>query len=161
MGFKSKITDKDDAAGMLARLGAVAKFGHRPSMQKIGNLWLAQVSASFATETDPYGNPWAKLKRSTIKAKQESGAIRPNRRLFEFGELASSWGFSAGPKRVRIESSDDSEKVARHQYGGVGSDSGEPVPQRQILPDGNDLPPEWTAGVEEAFRDMVIYIEKG
>lgn len=140
MNIKTKITDSG-AEKVLTRITALSQFGSRSTMQGIAKSWLSLVRDGFASESAPDGTPWEKLRIRTVRRKRKIGAPQPSRRLFEFGTLSKSFFVSAGPKRLRIESSDDPVKVNRHQFG-----EGK-VPARPMLPEPDNLPESWNAAI--------------
>lgn len=136
-----------DFAALAANLGELKGLPSRIS-KRVADGISALMSAQFDAETDPYGNPWAPLLRQTIRRKGgDSRILRRTDKLFAtVGALPSA---GAG---VDLSAEDYGQF---HQGGTVN------MVERPIFPDGDELPEDWSAVIDEAFEDGVDEVFRG
>lgn len=147
----------------LKQARAITPKGFAPEFAEIGRYFREQVREGFAQETDPYGNPWPALARSTIADKRARGISNPAGILKETGELANSFEYRVLVNGVRLFSNrifDDGTDANIHQFGGIHPRGRNFIPRRQMLPESGEFPEEWLDAVERIVGDGIDRIFK-
>ena len=143
---------------MLRQARLLSPQGFRPEFNAIGRALRDIVKEGFVTELDPYGNPWPRLARSTVRFKAKNGVANPEGILKETGALSNSFQYRALSNGVRLFSTrvfDDGTTAEIHQEGGEHPVSGNIIPQRRMLPDDGNWPPEWENVVDRIIGDGI------
>lgn len=107
-------------------------YGFNELNQNLAEEAIDLIKEGFATETDPYGKPWAGLKYRSGKILQDTGRLRSSFKV-------------AGVTRRGFRVNASANYAAFHQEG-----TSRGLPARRMVPDGR-LPAEWkTAFVKAA-----------
>ena len=91
---------------MAARLGDM-----RPAMELIGQAMVTEKDLGFRAQTDPWGNPWAKLSAVTMAKRRGTSA----QILRDTGRLQNSISASADASSVVVGT--NAKYAATHQFG--------------------------------------------
>jgi len=91
---------------MAARLGDM-----RPAMELIGQAMVTEKDLGFRAETDPWGNPWAKLSAVTMGRRRGTSA----QILRDTGIMQNSITFDAGKNSVVVGTNEP--RARTHQFG--------------------------------------------
>lgn len=139
-----KINDTDVQA-VFAR--AIARLEDlTPMMGNIGEYLQRRVDDGFRYERDPYGQNWAPLAASTLKAKVRNKRIL--KILQSRGTMRGTLTYQAGRDRVVIGF--NTYTAQYHQYGTKR------MPKRQILPDAaRGLPAQDVAQIQAIAQDYL------
>lgn len=135
--LKTSITiDDRELRAALHRL-ADAAGDLTPVMTEIGETMRQSVTESFETGTDPFGTPWAPLKR------------RNGRPLVDTGTLKRSFVMQAMAGSAEVGTA--LEYAAIHQFGGkAGRNLAAVITARPFLPT-TTLPNTWRQDIEGAI----------
>jgi len=113
------------------------------------------VADEFQTSTDPYGKPWAPLKRwrpRDIKAARKRARkglkVRGPVVLVHTGRMRGSVGASPSGQVAKV--------VVPTWYARFHQEGGRFLPRRQILPDNDRLPEKWGDMVEKETRGFMF-----
>jgi phage gpG-like protein len=113
-----------------------------------------QVLQGFVQETDPYGNAWYPLARTTVTDKIDRGVN--NGILKETGQLAKSFQYRVLANGVRLFTNhvfEDGTDADIHQEGGIHPETGYAIPARPMVPDMGNLPPHWEDFIQRTLND--------
>jgi phage gpG-like protein len=109
--------------------------------QRISAAGMKLVADEFKTETDPYGKPWAPLKRertrnrhARLRAAAAGRKVNGQKILQDTGRMKNSVGAAPRGFTARL--------VIPTWYAAVHQNGSAKIPQRMMLPNG-DLPDRW------------------
>ncbi len=119
----------------------------------LGELAVSKAKLGFRKQTDPYGNKWAPLKESTIRARNRRRGVKgtggTHQILRDRGLLNRSINYATGSRHVDVGAGEYSDAIlARHLFGSVDKST----PARPFLPTQPDLPKSWEASILKLMR---------
>jgi phage gpG-like protein len=144
---------------LVDRVNALVNNGYKPLFTDLSKRWEQRISESFRQKADPYGTPWKKLSPFTVRIKQKKGYPEPSRQLFATGALSRSFYPIITANSLKLRSKKQ-EIANKHNLGGLPA-SNFPfriVPQRIIIPDGQNLPVTWQQDIDESFKLLRSYL---
>jgi len=143
-GFTGDIGALGNLAENLRRLTEVPSRAARAACEDIK----AAIEKQFDEGKDPYGRPWKPLARSTIAR----GRTPPP--LTDTGDMRDS--IEVKPMAgAGISITIGVDYASYHQTGTSR------MPARKILPEGNDMPPEWEEAIGRAMLEAFERTGKG
>lgn len=160
MGIDVRISDAI-SKGFLDAVAGLSPKDFRPEFNAMGRWMRDETVATFRAETDPYGNPWAPLARSTIAEKTKKGAPAPELILVETGEMANSFQYRALVNGVRVFNNrvfDDGTTAEIHQEGGTHPVGKNFIPARPMLPDTGRFPEHWAMEIEKIIGEGITRV---
>jgi phage virion morphogenesis protein len=161
----SKIDDREIAAA-LDRLRDKSR-NLRPALVNIGEELLRSTQQRFASQADPDGRPWQRLKDSTIAGKALRG--HSDKILRQRGYLSDLIRYQAGDGEVRI----GTNRIygAIHQFGGTTAAHvikpvrgkalawpGARHPARAVNHPGSEIPARPFLGISRTDRERIMEI---
>ena len=145
-------------ADVLKKARQLSAKGFSPEFGELGRFFRQRIRDGFVQEVDPYGNPWPALARSTVRDKVRRGVANPQGILKDSGALANSFEYRVTVNGVRVFSNrvfDDGVDANIHQTGGIHPVGRNNIPQRMMVPDADDLPPDWADEIERQIGNGI------
>lgn len=136
MAFKPQMAT--DLGGLADRLGELSEIPSRVA-RDVADDFDAFIAECFASKADPYGNAWEPLEESTVLKKGSSSILE------ESGALRSETG--AFPTRGAGIEFRSAPYGFFHNAGTVN------MVARKILPDGPELPVQWSQAITDRLAD--------
>ena len=125
-------------------------------LREVANAMLTSAQLSFHNSSDPHGNKWPALSPKTI-AKRRNNSDVP---LRDTGVLMRSLQVSdvfQSSEGMAIEAGSDMEYASIHNFGGfAGKGKKAKIPQRQFMPDPDNLPEDITADILDLGASVVM-----
>ena len=144
------------------RLGEVTAAGgaslKREALDVVGAAFMKELTDEFLRSHDPYGNPWAPLKkqrnrlrdrRARARRAKAGKPLRADKPLVDTGRMRGSAAFRVEENGVRM--------VIPTSYASFHQDGTGRIPRRQMLPAANTggLGQRWSAAAEKAIRAVL------
>lgn len=124
---------------LASRLAALADVpGKLPP--KVAEAFSDRIEHEFVSETDPYGNAWKQLKKSTVQRKGH------DRIMFESGDMLADTKAVASGDRIEFVGTN---------YGPIHQKDGANRPARPAVPNDTELPDEWQSDIRDEFGNAV------
>lgn len=137
-GFSGNARDLINLGSRLRELASVPSQAVKAASEDIADL----IEKEFDAGNDAYGQPWAPLKKSTLKKGRHPPPLTDTRQLRESVEVKPMKG--AG-----IQITLDEVPGVFHQKGTKN------MVKRPILPDGPRMPEPWTQAIASAADEAV------
>lgn len=111
-----------------------------PLFKAIADFAVSTVTLQFHQGLDPYTAPWAALSPETVARKGSTSPLVDTGHMM--GSISGIGDATSAFVGVGVE------YAVHHQYGTAD------IPQRQILPDADNLPADWRAEIDGTIADF-------
>lgn len=132
---------KLDISGLDALKNASNEELDKIDMGAIGALITASVKSEFDASQDPFGNPWAALKRPRPKSRNQN-----NKPLLDSGKLKNSFSYRV----LSVNSVEIGTGVSYAPYHQRGTSK---MPARKMLPE-TSMPQAWDNIITAYFKSL-------